>query len=177
MATSHTAQAHQAPVARAPMGLMVLAAVAVVVPAVLLTGAVAAPVAGLADPGVLVRWGLPVVRAIHDVAAAMTVGLLVLAATIIPETTATNRRVTATRWASASAVVWVVAALAGLVLSFADISTTPLDRPGVRHAVPVVRACRSRSCASPRSAWAWRSSSRSARRWPAPRARWSRSRR
>ncbi len=129
MATPHTAQVHRAQVARAPMGLMALAAVAVVVPAVLLTGAVAAPVAGLADPGVLVRWGLPVVRAIHDVAAALTVGLLVLAATIIPETTATNRRVTATRWASASAVVWVVAALAGLVLSFADISSTPLGDP------------------------------------------------
>jgi cytochrome c oxidase assembly factor CtaG/putative copper export protein len=129
MATSHTAQAQRAPVARAPMGLVVLAAVAVVVPAVLLTGAVAAPVAGLSDPGMLVRWGLPVVRAIHDVAAALTVGLLVLAATIVPETTTTNRRVTATRWASASAVVWVVAALAGLVLSFADISSTPLTDP------------------------------------------------
>ena len=51
-----------APVSRAPIGLMVLAAVAVVVPAGLLTGVMAAPVAGLADPGAIVRWGLPVVR-------------------------------------------------------------------------------------------------------------------
>ena len=106
-----------------------LAAVAVVVPAGLLTGVMAAPVPGLPDPGTLVRWGLPVVRAVHDVAAAMTVGLLVLAATIIPETTATNRRVTATRWASGAAVVWVVAGLVGLVLSFADASGTRLDDP------------------------------------------------
>ena len=48
----------------------------------------AAPVPGLPDAGPLVRWGLPLVRAVHDVAAALTVGLLVLAATIIPERTA-----------------------------------------------------------------------------------------
>jgi len=126
MATSRT---DPAPVSRAPMALLVLAAVAVVVPAGLLTGVMAAPVPGLPDPGTLVRWGLPVVRAVHDVAAAMTVGLLVLAATIIPETTATNRRVTATRWASGAAVVWVVAGLVGLVLSFADASGTRLDDP------------------------------------------------
>ena len=44
----------------------------------------AAPVPGLPDPGALVRWGLPVVRVVHDVAAAVTVGLLVLAATSSP---------------------------------------------------------------------------------------------
>ena len=85
---------------------------------------------GLPDPGTLVRWGLPVVRAVHDVAAAMTVGLLVLAATIIPETTAheppghrhplglgRGRRVGRRP------------ALVGLVLSFADASGTRLDDP------------------------------------------------
>jgi cytochrome c oxidase assembly factor CtaG/putative copper export protein len=112
-----------------PLILAVVAAVAVVIPAGLLGGAFAAPVAGLPDIGALVRWGLPVVRAIHDLAAASTIGLLVVAATIIPEARHTSRRVTAARYACASGVVWVVAGLVGLVFSFADISGTTLTDP------------------------------------------------
>jgi cytochrome c oxidase assembly factor CtaG/putative copper export protein len=115
--------------AKLPLVLAVVAVVAVVVPAGLLGGVFAAPVAGLPDPGALVRWGLPVVRAIHDIAAASTVGLLVVAATIIPEARGTHRRVTAARYASASGVVWVVAGLVGLVFSFASYSSTPITDP------------------------------------------------
>jgi len=108
--------------------LATVAAVAVVVPAGLLGGIFAAPVAGLPDAGSIVRWGLPVVRAIHDLAAASTVGLLVVAATIIPEARNTSRRITAARYASASGVVWVVAGLVGLVFSFASAAgTAPTD--------------------------------------------------
>ena len=91
--------------------------VAVVIPAGLLGGVFAAPVAGLPDPGQIVRWGLPIARAVHDLAAAGTIGLLVVAATIIPEASNTSRRITAARYASASGVVWVVAGLVGLVFS------------------------------------------------------------
>jgi putative copper resistance protein D len=103
--------------------------VAVVIPAGLLGGAFAAPVAGLPDVGPVVRWGLPIVRAIHDLAAASTVGLLVVGATIIPEARHTSRRITAARYACASGVVWVVAGLVGLVFTFADISGTTLGDP------------------------------------------------
>src|SRR5664280_1340607 len=82
---------------RLPLILAVVAVVAVVIPAGLLGGVFAAPVVGLPDVGALVRWGLPVVRAIHDLAAAGTVGLLVVAATIIPEARHTCRRITAAR--------------------------------------------------------------------------------
>ncbi|MEP7192005.1 MAG: cytochrome c oxidase assembly protein [Actinomycetota bacterium] len=116
-------------VKRLPLILAAVAVVAVVIPAGLLGGAFAAPVVGLADVGALVRWGLPVVRAIHDLAAASTIGLLVVAATIIPEARHTSRRVTAARYACASGVVWVVAGLVGLVFSFADISGTRLTDP------------------------------------------------
>src|SRR5450759_2406818 len=112
-----------------PLILAAVAVVAVVIPAGLLAGAFAAPVAGLPDVGPLVRWGLPMVRAIHDLAAASTVGLLVVAATIIPEARNTSRRITAARYACASGVVWVVAGLVGLVFSFADISGTTLSDP------------------------------------------------
>jgi cytochrome c oxidase assembly factor CtaG/putative copper export protein len=112
-----------------PLILAVVAVVAVVIPAGLLGGAFAAPAAGLPDIGPVVRWGIPIVRAIHDLAAASTVGLLVVAATIIPEARTTSRRITAARYACACGVVWVVAGLVGLVFSFADLSGTPLSDP------------------------------------------------
>jgi putative copper resistance protein D len=114
--------------AKLPLTLALVAACAVVIPAGLLGGMFVAPLAGLPDPGALVRWGLPVVRVIHDLAAACTVGLLVVAATIIPEGPHTSRRISAVRYASASAFVWVVAGLVGLVFAFADLSgSKPTD--------------------------------------------------
>jgi len=65
--------------ARLPLILTALV-VAVVVPAGMLGGVFAAPVVGLPDAGGMVRWGLPIARAVHDLAAASTVGLLVVAA-------------------------------------------------------------------------------------------------
>jgi putative copper resistance protein D len=112
-----------------PLILASVAVVAVVLPAGLLAGAFVAPVDGLPDVGALVRFGLPIVRAIHDLAAACTIGLLVVAATIIPEGRHTSRRVTAARYACASGVVWVVAGFVGLVFSFADLSGTTLSDP------------------------------------------------
>ena len=115
--------------ARWPLILVVLVVVAAVVPAGLLGGAFAGPVAGLPDVGAFVRWGIPILRAIHDVAAASTVGLLVVAATIIPEARGTSRRITATRYACACGVGWVLAGLVGLVFSFASISGTRITDP------------------------------------------------
>ena len=113
-----------------PPILALVAFIAVVIPASLLGGAVAAPAAGLPDVGALVRWGMPIVRGIHDLAAAGTVGLLLVAGTIIPEARDTSRRITAARYACASGVVWVLAGLVGLALSFADISGTTLTDQG-----------------------------------------------
>jgi cytochrome c oxidase assembly factor CtaG/putative copper export protein len=114
--------------ARLPLVLATVAVVAVVIPAGLLGGAFTVPIEGLPDAGSLVRFGLPIVRAIHDVAAAITIGLLVVAATIIPEARGTTRRITAARYASAAGVIWVVAGLVGLVFTFASFSgTSPAD--------------------------------------------------
>lgn len=130
-ATAVRARRSPAPSAsRTALVLAVLVAAGVAIPAALLTGAAAPPVAGLPDPGAVVRWGLPVVRAIHDVAAAATIGLLMMAATILPEGRRTSRRLTATRWASATGLVWVVTAIVGLVFSFADIVGSPPGSPG-----------------------------------------------
>ena len=107
--------------------------------AVLVAGLVALPVAAavggaaaapeIADPGAFVRWGLLYTRTLHDLAAAVTVGLLVQAAFLVPETTRTNRRVTATRLAGVAAGVWALAGVATTVLTMADLSGTPLSDP------------------------------------------------
>jgi putative copper resistance protein D len=114
---------------RLPLLLAAVAVVSVAIPAGFLGGAFATGVVGTPDAGVLIVWGLPIVRAIHDLAAASTIGLLVVAATIIPEGRHTSRRITAARYACASGVVWVVAGLVGLIFSFVEISGTSLSDP------------------------------------------------
>lgn len=111
----------------APLALLATAALVTVLIAAGLGGAVTAYVVG--DPGAVVRWGLPIVRVIHDLAAAVTIGLLTLAAFLMPETTRTHRRVTATRIAAVAAVVWALAGLVHVLLTFADLAGMPLTDP------------------------------------------------
>ena len=113
---------------RVPATVLVGAALTAVVVAAVIGGAAAAPPIG--DPGALVRWGTLLVRVVHDLAAAATVGLLVLAAFLAPETTRTNRRLTATRAAAATAAVWAVTGLVGVLLTFATLAGIPLFGQG-----------------------------------------------
>ena len=136
MATSRTDPGPPGSV-RAPMALLVLAAVAVVVPAGLLTGAMAAPVPGLRRPrraralGAAGRAGRPRRRGRDDGGPARarrddhprdhappTAGS--------PPPAGPPARPSC-GWSPA---------LAGLVLSFADASGDPADRPRLRPAVP-----------------------------------------
>ncbi len=110
-----------------PLGLAVGAGLLAALGAALLTGAVA-PL-DLADPGPVVRWGLPLVSTVATLAASATVGLLGLAAFLVPERTTTERRVTAARYAARAASVWATAALAEVVLTFASLAGTPLSSP------------------------------------------------
>ncbi len=103
----------------------------------------------LVDAGPLVRWGLPVFEVIHNTAMTATLGALVFAIAIVPRfldsaqgrsrinmahATSAEQRVknldrtehpaftACLQLASASAVTWTIAAIAILVLSYADIS-------------------------------------------------------
>jgi cytochrome c oxidase assembly factor CtaG/putative copper export protein len=126
---------------RAVPGRLVLVAataVSVVVAVVLLAvqGQLAAPSGGLLDPGAFTRYALPVARAVHDVAASVTVGLLVLAAwAVAPEagksvdSLAGPRRLMV-RGATVSALVWAGAALVVIVLTAADVSGFAPTTPG-----------------------------------------------
>ena len=112
-----------------PLGIAVAAGLVAAVVATVLTGAASA--LALADPGPLVRWGLPLVSTVSTLAASATVGLLGLAAFLVPERTSTERRVTATRMAAGVAAVWAVAALLVVILTFASLAGTPLSSPGL----------------------------------------------
>jgi cytochrome c oxidase assembly factor CtaG/putative copper export protein len=107
-----------------PLGITVAAGLVAAVIAAAPPGAASA--LDLADPGPLVRWGLPLVSAVSTLAASATVGLLGLAAFLVPERSSTERRVAATRLAARAAVVWAVAALLEVVLTFASLAGTPL---------------------------------------------------
>jgi putative copper resistance protein D len=109
-------------------GAVLAFAALVALPLAALVGAAAvAPVIG--DPGELVRWGLLYARVVHDLAAAATVGLLVHAAFLMPETTRTNRRVTATRLAGIAAGIWALAGVVLAVFDLADTVGTPITDP------------------------------------------------
>ncbi|MEJ2870765.1 cytochrome c oxidase assembly protein [Actinomycetospora sp. OC33-EN08] len=84
---------------------------------------------GLPDPGAVVTYGLPVVRALTESAAVVTVGALLLAAFLVPPPglgwlSAEGYR--AVRVASWSAAAWAAGALVTGVLAVADAFARPL---------------------------------------------------
>ncbi|WP_336921643.1 cytochrome c oxidase assembly protein, partial [Aquipuribacter sp. SD81] len=113
------------PATRVPLVLVLVGAVvAAGVVAVLLSPREATR---LADPGALVRWGLPAVEAVHDLALALAVGAMVLVCAVLPvesPAAARGRHV-----ATAGAAVWALAALGVLVLTYASVSGTPPTAP------------------------------------------------
>jgi cytochrome c oxidase assembly factor CtaG/putative copper export protein len=121
-------------------GLGAAGALAVVL-GLTLTGAAAATL--VADPGSFTRWGLPLARVVNDVAASLTIGLLVIAAVVLPPA-GTGRRaarsssqprpvldgvtLAAVRLSAATGVVWAVAGIVVLVLSYARLAgVSPAD--------------------------------------------------
>ena len=112
---------------RLPGVVLVLAGLVALPLMAALGQAAVAPVVG--DPGALVRWGLLYAKFVQDLAAAATVGLLVHAAFLVPETTRTQRRLTATRTAAVTAALWAVTGAAGAVLSMADLIGIPVSDP------------------------------------------------
>ena len=86
------------------------------------TGA-ADPLFFVDDAGPLVRWSGPLLRVVHDLAAAVTLGALVLALFVV-------RAPTLPHLAGLAALAWGTCGLAGVVLTFADAAGLSLDSPG-----------------------------------------------
>ncbi len=120
------------------VALVAAAVVGVVVTLVVLklNGQLAAVTAGLLDAGPVTRWGLPALRTLHDLAAATTVGLLVLAAWCVGPGPGKRKqglggpRRPMVRAATTAASVWAGSALAVLVLTAADVSGLSPAAPG-----------------------------------------------
>ena len=107
---------------------VLLVALLVAVPVAALSGA-AAPLQ-LGDAGPVVRWGLALVGVVHDAMAALTIGLLFVAAFLMPEHRTTDRRGTAARAAAVSAAVWAVSAFVILFLTFGELAGLAPSAPG-----------------------------------------------
>jgi len=122
------------------VGLVVAAFVAAGLTA--LSGARPLEALGLPDPGPLTIYGLPVVRAVTEIAAVLTVGALLLAAFLVPPESNGYLDVTgyrALRSASYSAAAWTVGALLMVPLTVADSLGRPVtDVLGFQRLVAVV---------------------------------------
>lgn len=108
----------------------------VAVTVVAATGGLGSAALGLPDPGGLVRVGLPAATAVRDVLAAVTVGLLVAAATLLPgpgrrsgrdRTDLTPLQRHTLTLAAAGASGWTAATAAVLLLTYADLAGVPLN--------------------------------------------------
>jgi len=89
---------------------------------------------GLVDPGDVVVYGLPIARAVHDGLAALTVGLLIVAAFALPAQRKNPKHVSrvqqqAARWAAVSGAAWFLAATVVIVLTGANTLGVPLTSP------------------------------------------------
>lgn len=104
-----------------------LVSLVVAVPVAALSGA-AAPLA-LGDAGPLVRWGLPLVGVVHDLAASFTIGLLLVAAFLVREGRSTRRRERAAQLAFLSSLIWLVSATVVLYLTLGELAGIPLSSP------------------------------------------------
>ncbi|HKS00293.1 MAG TPA: cytochrome c oxidase assembly protein, partial [Arthrobacter sp.] len=101
------------------------------VAALLFSGAAAAR--EVSDPGALVRWGLPVSKAVHNVSLAAVIGGLTFAAGILPHKVGAARSkdadapehpafTRALAIAATAGVAWTLSAIAVLVLTYSDVA-------------------------------------------------------
>jgi len=108
----------------APLAAAVLAVagVAAVLVGLAITGAAETPL--LLDPGPFVRYGIPIASLITNVAAAVTIGPLVLALFAVPVGSAAGERLL--RLAGVAGAVWTLAELLSTLLAFAEAIGKPL---------------------------------------------------
>ncbi|MBO3143995.1 cytochrome c oxidase assembly protein [Dermatophilus congolensis] len=92
-------------------------------------GGALAGVPGFADGGPTAVWGVPIAKTIHDISAAITIGLLLMAGTIIPERATTQRRRTACRIAVTTGIVWTLSGGIHMLLLLSNVSGVQLSSP------------------------------------------------
>lgn len=110
------------------------------VAALIFTGAAGAR--SVSDPGALVRWGLPVSKALHNASLATVIGGLIFAVGILPKRVGGQSRhknaaaddapehpafTRALAVAAIAGAVWTLSAIAVLVLTYSDVAGQPLS--------------------------------------------------
>jgi len=98
--------------------------------ALIFSGAAAAR--EVSDPGAVVRWGLPISKAVHNIALATVVGGLIFAVGILPRSTSRRTRdgdgpehpafSRALTVAAVAGAAWTLSAIAVLVLTYSDVA-------------------------------------------------------
>ncbi|GAA3222807.1 cytochrome c oxidase assembly protein [Oerskovia jenensis] len=112
---------------------LVLAGPAAVVVAILSVVAAGAfsgafqALAGFADPGTAARWGLPISTTLTELAIALTIGSLVLAACVLPAGPPLRK---ALGVAGAAAAVWAVLTVVQTILRYSVLSSMPVTSVG-----------------------------------------------
>ncbi len=128
------------PVPRGALGVTAAAGAVAVLAGVAFTGSAAA--VALGDPGALVRWGLPVVETLTELAASLTVGALLLAVCVLPRRTAQpvapapggtaadgSAYPRSLVLAGVAAAAWTVLSVVHLVLAYASVAGSSLTAP------------------------------------------------
>ncbi|WP_321575296.1 cytochrome c oxidase assembly protein [Oerskovia douganii] len=82
---------------------------------------------GFADPGVVARWGLPITTTLTELAIALTIGSLVLAACVLPAGPPLRK---ALGVAGAASAVWAVLTVAQTILRYSVLSSMPVTSVG-----------------------------------------------
>ena len=104
--------------------------------ALLFSGAAAAR--EVSDPGALIRWGLPISKAIHNVSLATVIGGLIFAIGILPRNAGGSRSkdssalehpafARALAVAAGAGAAWTLSAIAVLVLTYSDVAGQPVS--------------------------------------------------
>jgi cytochrome c oxidase assembly factor CtaG/putative copper export protein len=127
MSTVTTGRGNTPGTAGAVLAVVAVLAVGTGLAAAALSGAIAPTLIG--DPGAVVRWGLVVVRVIADLAAALTVGTLVLTAVAFPVGKGGLAYRPALMLAAGTATLWAVTHVVLLVFSLAETVGGPPGGP------------------------------------------------
>lgn len=89
----------------------------------------AAPIE-LSEAGPVVRWGIPLVRVVQDISAAVTVGAFLMGGLLVSESRSSSRRTQTGALGAAGALCWGLSGLLGSVLAYADTAGVGLGSSG-----------------------------------------------
>ena len=83
----------------------------------------------LLDPGIVVRWGIPLNTSVGELTSTLTIGFFLLGGLLMPEGVKSARRMRTGRYGAWSALAWGIIGAIGVFLSYVDISGVHVGAP------------------------------------------------